>query len=148
MSEISLSENNPVSVQLGATTYTRVVSVSGPLFQACGGGPAVTSRTVGGVHVGIGDTDHPKEIITKVLLEADCVPALITANYWNPSGANVALSNYVITDKEAALTGARTRTETYTNSKIQNVQASRTVLGKQTVEITIKSYGISYSSWA
>lgn len=147
MPDITLSENSPVSVTLGSTTYTNVVSTA-IKFQAVGGGEAVTARTVGNSHVPVGHTDHPKETIVTIVLDADVVPALITANYWNPSGANTALSPFVITEKNS---NGATRTITFTgaNSKIQNVAPRNVVEGEQHVEITVLTYGaVTYSSWA
>jgi hypothetical protein len=147
MPDTNLSENSPVSITIGATTYTSVVSVA-LRFQRAGGGEMVTSRTVANSHVPIGVTDHPKECVLVVVLDADVVPALMTSNYLNMSGANAAPSALVITEKNTA--GA-TRTVTFTaaNCKIQNVAPKNVVEGEQHVEITFLTYGsITYSAFA
>lgn len=142
-----ISENSPVSVTLGATTYTQVVSTA-IKYQAVGGGDAVTARTVGNSHAPVGHTDHAKEAIVTVVLDVDVMPALITANYWNPGGANAAFSAFVITEKSSAGT-TRTVTFTAANSKIQNVAPRNVVEGEQHIEIVVLTFGtVTYSNWA
>jgi hypothetical protein len=146
MTDTRISENSPVSVQLGSTTYTGIVLVAGPKIQAVGGGPIVKSRTVANSHVPVGTTDYPKEAVTIVTIDADVIPALLTGNYINMTAANTALSAFVITEKSVE---GKTRTITFSNSKIQSVQAKNQALGDQAHEVTILSYGaITYSAWA
>src|SRR3990172_629641 len=142
------SENSPVSVILGATTYENVVLVA-TKFQAVKGGDIVTARTTGNSHVPQGTTDHPKEAVVIVTLDSvDTIPNLITANYLNMGGANVALSAFVITEKKNTGT-TRTIAFTAANSKVQQVSSRNEVIGAQAVEIQILTYGtVTYSSWA
>ena len=146
MVDTRISENSPVSVQLGATTYTGVVLVAIKI-QAVGGGDIVKARSVANSHVPIGVTDHPKEAIVVVTLDADVLPALIAANYVNMTAANTALSALIITEKA---TDGKTRTVTFTaaNSKVQGVSGKNATLGEQVHEVTILTYGaITYSAW-
>jgi hypothetical protein len=147
MVDTRISKNSPVSVTIGATTYTGVVLVAMKI-QGIDGGPMVKARSVANVHYPIGLTDFPKEIIVVVTLDADILPALITANYVNPTAANTALSAFVITEKNTA---GLTRTVTFTgaNSKIQGVQAKNATLGDQIHEVTILTHSvITYSGWS
>lgn len=147
MPDTNLSENSPVSVTIGATTYTSVVSVA-LRYQRAGGGDMVTARTVANSHAPVGITDHAKECLLIITLEADVVPALITANYINMTGANAAPSALVVTEKSMAGT-TRTATFTAANCRIQNVAPRNVVEGEQHVEITFLTYGaITYSAFA
>ena len=147
MVDMRLSKNSPVSVTIGAVTYTGVVLVAMKI-QGVDGGPMVKSRTVANNHAPIGVTDFPKEMIVVVTLDADILPALIAANYVNTAAANTALSAFVITERNTA---GQTRTVTFVgaNSKIQSVQAKNANLGDQIHELTILTHtSISYSNWA
>lgn len=147
MTDTRISENSPVSVTLGATTYTGVVLVAIKI-QACGGGDIVKARTVANSNTPVGVTDYPKEAVVVLTLDADVIPALITANYINMAAANTALSAFIITEKSVTGT-TRTITFTATNSKIQSVSSKNASLGDQVHEITILTYGtITYSAWA
>ena len=147
MVDTRISKNSPTQVQIGGTTYTGVVLIALKI-QGVDGGDMSKSRTVANAITPIGHTDFPKEAIVIVTLDADIIPALITANYVNMAAGNTALSALVITEKA---TDGKTRTITFTaaNSKITGVQAKNASLGDQIHEITIKTYGaITYSSWA
>src|SRR3990172_13009789 len=100
MVDTLISENSPVSVQIGGTTYTNVVLVA-TKFQAVKGGDMVTPRTTGNSHVPQGTTDHPKEAEVIVTLDsADTIPNLVSANYLNMTGANAALSYFIVTEQK------------------------------------------------
>ena len=142
-----LSENSPTGITIGATTYTGVVYTALKI-QACGGGDMVKNRTVANSHSPIGQTDYPKEAVLIVALDADILPALMTANYVNMAGANSALSALSITEKNAS-NQARTITFVAANSKIQSVSGKNTTLGDQFTELTIVTYGaLTYGAWA
>lgn len=147
MTDVRLSENSPTGITIGATTYTGVVYTALKV-QACGGGDMVKNRTVANSHSPIGQTDYPKEAILIVALDADILPALLTANYVNMIGANVALSALSITEKNVT-NQVRTITFDAAKSKIQSVSEKNTTLSDQFTEVTIITYGaFTYGSWA
>lgn len=146
MVDTRLSKNSPVSVALGATTYTGVV-LTAMKIQGVGGKPIVEARTVANNTEPEGVMQNPVEAIVIVTVDADVIPALLTAGYVNMSAAPVALSAFVITEKA---TDGKTRTITFTaaKSRIQGIQAKHATLGDQIHEITIHTYGtITYSAW-
>jgi len=117
-------------------------------FQAVGGGDMVEAQTVGNNHSPVDWMNKPKECIVIATLAADVMPALLTATYVNMTGANTALSALVVTEKNTA---GLTRTVTYTaaNSKIKTTARKNILLGEQTIEVKIGTYGtVTYSSWA
>lgn len=143
MSEKTLSENSPVSIQVGGTTYNNLVAWK-PNYQAVGGGDAVTGRTVGNNHSPIGVTHHPKECIVDVIFDSDVIPALITGGFWNPTGENTS-TTLVVTEKA---TDGKTRTVSYSNVRVQQMPSSYTVRGEQHTEVIFHSYGaVTYSGW-
>lgn len=148
MVDTRISKNSPTQVVLGAAgTFTGVVLIAIKI-QGVDGGDMSKARTVANAITPVGHTDFPKEAIVIVTLDADVVPALITANYLNMAAGNTALSSFVITEKNTA---GLTRTVTFTaaNTKITGVQAKNANLGDQIHEITLKTYGtITYSAWA
>jgi hypothetical protein len=147
MTDTNLHENSPVSVTIGATTYTSIVSTA-INFQGVDGGPAIKARTVGNTTAPVGWTDLHKDCEVAVVLDADVMPALITASYWNVSGSNTALSAFVITEKNMA---GQTRTVTFTaaNTKIKKPTPKNIFEGDQHIELLIGTYGtVTYSGWA
>jgi len=147
MTDTRISENSPTQVQIGATTYTGVVLIAMKI-QAVGGGDIVKARTTANNTTPVGTTAYHVEAIVIVTLDADIIPALITANYINMAAAPTVLSYFIITEKGV---DGKTRTITFTaaNSKIQSVSSKNATLGDQIHEITILTYGtITYSAWA
>jgi hypothetical protein len=148
MTDTRVSENSPTQVQIGATTYTGVV-LTAMKIQAVGGGDIVKSRTTANNTEPVGDTAYPVEAIVVVTLDADVIPALLTAGYVSMTAAPAALSAFIITELDAPKTKTRTITYTASKSKIQGVSAKHATLGDQIHEITILTRGtITYSAWA
>ena len=148
-----LSQNNPVSVQLGSIIYDNVKTFAMKV-QGVGGGDMVSSQTVANVHSGVSFTDHPKEVVAVFTVDAVNVEqTLISNNYVNLNGANVALGTFVYKrcngsgqTQTVSFTGSRCKVKTC-ELKIVNVEGSSGGTNPVTEIEVICQDSITYSGW-
>ena len=146
MSQI-LSQNNPVSVRIGNLTYENVVSV-GVKVQGVGGGDMVSSQTVANNFAPVALTDHAKETVVVVAIDArNVLSDLISAGYISLSGSNGALGTFSYVERNG---NEQTRTVNFdgSKSKIQSCEPKLKDKENPVTEITILTSGnITFSNF-
>jgi hypothetical protein len=81
----NLSQNNPVSVQIGSLVYT-AVKAFGDKLQGAGGGDMVSSQTVANDENAVGHTRHPKETVIVATIDGEHAKRdMQTARYATPN---------------------------------------------------------------
>jgi len=142
-----LSENNPVQATIGTLVYDEVVSIAINI-QGVKTADMATSQTVANNHVPIAVTDHAKETIVTVTIDAHNVLGdLINKGYVNPAGANAFLGTFEFKERNIS---NQTRTVSFVgnNSKIQSVEGKLVSKDNPVTEIKILTFGaITFSAW-